>query len=226
MTRHGKFIVCIGIFLLSGVCTVFAGGKDKYEKGYYIDSTHNQVPGFIAFDGSSCYVFLFKKELGDKATMVTVAECSGFQTGNRTFRAIDGNDFVIWVRKRPLKRAFAELVDDGEIQLYKLSLELATMDAVHKVTNKSASVAGGDVGKGVTGYLGKKRIYYFLKKQTTDEYTRIESRKSHFRRQMEEYLANDTALIMKLDKNKDYSYNNIEAVIQEYNEDVKKAAGK
>jgi hypothetical protein len=193
------------------------GHKDKYQQGYYLDSTNQRVEGLISFDDANCLAFLFKKQLGDKEVEITAAICNGFAVAHRTFAAIDNIDYVVWIRKRPLKRAFAEQVEDGQVHLYKLNLELGKIDQVHKITAITAKVAGNEAG---SGYLGKDRIYYFVKRADENNYTRIEKKKSTLQHQLETYLHNDATLVQKINNNKDYSYTNIEAIIHEYNEDM------
>ncbi|PSL45643.1 hypothetical protein CLV51_104349 [Chitinophaga niastensis] len=49
------------LLLLSPHTTSALGKKDKYQKGYYLDTAHHQINGFISVDDADCLSFLFKK---------------------------------------------------------------------------------------------------------------------------------------------------------------------
>ncbi|QNK63883.1 hypothetical protein H7F33_05145 [Pedobacter sp. PAMC26386] len=194
----------------------WAGNIEKYQQGYYLDSVQHKIEGLIAFDGSSCQYFFFKKKLGDKETKVNVAQCSRFDIGEHVFERIDHIDFVTMVRKRPIDSAFAELLENGTVKLYKISLELSKMDGAHKMSSTAAQLSGTD-GGGLSGYLTKTRVYYYMKRDNETKYTRVESRKSKFKPQMEAYLKDKADVIAQLKNNKDYSYNNLELILKDYN---------
>lgn len=212
----------IYLLLLIAVLPVVAkaAAKEKFLKGYYIDSLKNKVEGLIAFDGSDCQNFSFKKQLGEKSTVINVTKCSGFGIGPRVFEVIDDIDFVTLVRKRPITKAFAELIETGSVKLYKMSLELSSMDKTHKISSLALQTSGSSETGGLSSYLTKDRIYYYLKRTGENKYLRVETRKSKFKKQLQDYLKDRPEIAAKIAKNKDYSYNNIELIVHAYNEDT------
>lgn len=193
-----------------------AGGKTKYLHGYFLDSAQHKMEGLIAFDGTDCENFLFKKQLGEKAVSINAAKCSQFKMGDHLYQTIDHIDFVVFIRKRPLTRAFAEVLDTGKVKLYRVTLSLSSRDKVHKISSSAVELSGSD-GSGLSGYLSKVRNFYFVKRDTEEKYTRLESRNSKFKHQLKTYLEDRPDVLAALKSNKDYTYNNIEEIIHTYN---------
>jgi hypothetical protein len=194
-----------------------AADGGKYVQGYYLDSALHKIEGLISFDGTDCENFFFKKELGDKATKINVAQCSRFVISDHQYVTISQIDFVTLVRKRHINKAFAELLEPGNVKLYKISLSLSSVDRAHKVTAVVTEISDNTSGGSMSGYLTKSRIYYYVKRDSEDKYTRVEKRKSKFKAQMVDYLRDKPEIVAQLKSNKDYNFNNIEVVIKTYN---------
>jgi hypothetical protein len=210
-------IYIILLFVIFSSNKSHATDKGKYVQGYYLDSALNKVEGLISFDGTDCENFFFKKELGDKAAKINVAQCSRFVISDHQYVTISQIDFVTLVRKRHINKAFAELLEPGNVKLYRISLSLSSMDRAHKVTTAVTELSDNTAGGNMSGYLTKNRVYYYVKRDSEDKYTRIQSRKSKFKTQMTEYLKDKPEIVSQLKNNKDYSFNNIEVIIHNYN---------
>ncbi len=191
---------------------------DKYTAGYYIDSTQHKVEGLISFDGSDCENFLFKKQLGDKTLKINVAKCPQFEVGGHEYVAISQVDYVVIFRKRHIDKAYAELLESGNVKLYMIGLALSRMDKVHHVAAVATEVADNTKGSDMSGYFTKKRIYYYVKRDSENKYTLVDHHKGKFKNQMEAYLKDKPEIVAQLDKNKDYNFNNIELIVHAYNE--------
>lgn len=190
---------------------------DKYTAGYYIDSTQHKIEGLIAFDGTDCENFLFKKQLGEKTLRINVTKCPQFHMGDHAYVAIGQVDFVTIIRKRHITKAFAELLESGNVKLYKINLALSGMDAAHKTAAVVTELSDNTAGGSMSGYFTKKRVYYYVKRDNEPQYTMIQHRKSKFKTQMEAYLKDKPEIVAQLDKNKDYNFNNIELIVHAYN---------
>ena len=190
---------------------------DKYTPGYYIDSTQHKVEGLISFDGTDCENFLFKKQLGEKTLKINVSKCPQFHMGDHEYIAIGQVDFVTIIRKRHINKAFAELLESGNVKLYKIGLALSGMDGTHKVATAVTELSDNTAGGSMSGYLTKKRVYYYVKRDNETQYTLLEHRKSKFKAQMKAYLKDKPEIVAQLDKNKDYNFNNIELIVHAYN---------
>ena len=190
---------------------------DKYAAGYYIDSTQHKVEGLISFDGSDCENFLFKKQLGDKTLKINVTKCPQFDVGGHEYVALSQVDYVVIFRKRHINKAFAELLESGNVKLYMIGLALSRMDSGHKIAAVATEVTDNTKGSDMSGYFTKKRIYYYVKRDNETQYTLVQHRKSKFKKQMESYLKDKPQIVAQLDKNKDYDFNNIELIIHAYN---------
>lgn len=205
------------VLLLIIFSSYSARAADKYTAGYYIDSTQHKVEGLIAFDGTDCENFLFKKQLGDKTLRINVAKCPQFHMGDHEYVAIGQVDFVTIIRKRHINKAFAELLESGNVKLYMIGLALSRMDAVHKAAAVATELSDNAAGGNMSGYFTKKRIYYYVKRDIETQYTLVEHRKSKFKRQMGAYLKDKPEVVAQLNKNKDYDFNNIELIVHAYN---------
>ena len=190
---------------------------DKYTAGYYIDSTQHKVEGLIAFDGTDCENFLFKKQLGEKTLKINVSKCPQFHMGDHEYVAIGQVDFVTIIRKRHINKAFAELLESGNVKLYKIGLALSGMDSAHKAATAVTELSDNTAGGSMSGYLTKKRVYYYVKRDNETQYALVEHRKSKFKAQMKTYLKDKPEIVAQLDKNKDYNFNNIELIVHAYN---------
>ena len=213
-----KTPICIILILF--ILPTFKGhaaNGGKYVQGYYLDSTQHKIEGLISFDGTDCESFLFKKDLGDKTVKVNVNQCSKFGIGEHQYEAISQIDFVTIVRKRHINKAFAELLESGNVKLYKISLALSSMDATHRVATVVTEISDNSAGGSMSGYFKKARIYYYVRRDGEDKYTRVQSRKSKFKAQMEDYLKDKPEVVAQLKSNKDYNFNNIEVIIHTYN---------
>ncbi|MDN5288930.1 MAG: hypothetical protein JWR38_5204 [Mucilaginibacter sp.] len=194
-----------------------AADRGKFAQGYYLDSTQHKIEGLICFDGTDCESFLFKKDLGEKAVKINVNQCSKFGIGEHQYETISQIDFVTIIRKRHISKAFAELLESGNVKLYKIGLALSSMDAAHKVTTTVTELSDNTAGGNMSGYLRKARVYYYVRRDGEDKYTRVESRKSKFKAQMEDYLKDKPEIVALLKNNKNYNFNNIEVIIHSYN---------
>ncbi|ASW74575.1 hypothetical protein IQ37_04145 [Chryseobacterium piperi] len=192
------------------------GDKNKYLHGYFIDSAQHKVEGLISFNESDCENFLFKKELGEKPVSINVAKCSSFKMGDNRFQTIENINFVVFMRKRVINRAFAKILDTGNVKLYKVTLALSSRDKVHKISSSVADLSGSE-GSSLSGYLKKVRTFYFVKRDKEKMYVRLESKKSKFINQLKTYLADSPVVLAALKSNKDFTYNNIEEIIHIYN---------
>ena len=137
--------------------------------------------------------------------------------GNHEYVAIGQVDFVTIIRKRHITKAFAELLESGNVKLYKIGLALSGMDSAHKAATAVTELSDNTAGGSMSGYLTKKRVYYYVKRDNETQYALVEHRKSKFKAQMKDYLKDKPEIAAQLDKNKDYNFNNIELIVHAYN---------
>jgi hypothetical protein len=115
-----------------------------------------------------------------------------------------------------MDKAFAELVTDGPVQLYCIRFEPGKVGYMRYVAVAS-NFTGGMAGQVVGAMAGRQNAKYFVKRQEGGDYMRVE--KGTFTEKMTEYLKDDPAIVQKITVNPDYSINNIELIIKEYNQD-------
>jgi hypothetical protein len=169
--------------------------KDKFRPGYYLDAT-GKVEGFINFEYDSYEKFDFKKELADKETTKNVNECTGFSVDGKTFCVIENVQMKIGVWKVSAEKAFAELLVQGSLSLYKVysmvGSSSTTMHGVDEVHN------------------------YFLEKGYNKNYILAPPAKGKFRDQMMDFFQDRIDIAEKIDDGS-YNLNNIVEIVKDYN---------
>lgn len=213
-------VMTTAVVLSSSSKGAFAAGhkssKDKYLAGYYFDKRGVKIEGLIAKDELTFQFFSFKKELGDTAIQIEADQCDSFCVGNRVFHAISDVSIKAIVWRTHMDKAFAELVTDGPVQLYCIRFQPGKVGYMRYVSIAS-NFTGGAAGQVVGAMAGRQNANYFVRRQEGGDYTRIE--KGTFTEKMTEYLKDDPTVVQKLTANPDYSINNIELVVREYNQD-------
>ncbi|RBL89918.1 hypothetical protein [Chitinophaga flava] len=194
---------------------------DKYLQGYYIDTTGCRIEGFIAMDEISLESFNFKKQLGGKKEPVSVSQCRSFSFEQHVFCTI--TDITIRTRlwSYHFNRVFAEQMADGPIQLFRLYFKPGKVGYMRYVSLASR-FASGDAAQGAGMFLNQKYVNYFLKKTNdTSGYCFVGKKPKQFKKVLSAYLKDDDQLVHKINTIRDYSFNNIESVIREYNQDIR-----
>jgi hypothetical protein len=190
--------------------------KDKYLEGFYYDRQGNKIEGLISKDDLNFQFFYFKKQLGDSAERIDASQCDSLSVDNRTFHAITDVSIKAIVWGTHMDRAFAELVTDGPVQLYCIRFQPGKVGYMHYVAIAS-NFTGGAAGQVVGAMAGRQNVNYFVRRRKEDAYMRVD--KKTFTQEMSEYLKDDPSVVQKIMQNQDYSINNIELVIKEYDQD-------
>jgi hypothetical protein len=220
---HAKALLFIAILAILSQKAAADGGKkdgkknkDKYVNGFYYDQTGHKINGLISKDELVWQSFNFKKSLGDTAVKIEADQCDSFTVGNRTYRSISGIQIKGIVWRNNSDRAFAELLADGPVQLYSIQFEPANQGYM-KAISIASNFTGGFAGQVVGNVASRRRVNYFLRHREAGAYLRVE--KDSFKEDMTSYFKDDATLTGKLGTNQDYTINNIEPIVREYNSD-------
>lgn len=168
---------------------------DKYKQGYYFDGTQ-KVEGYIYFTFDNYERFFFKKEPEDKRVKKTVLDCQGFFVDGKKFVVINGIDLKIGVWNIRAEQAFAEVIIEGPLNLYKV---------YSMVGNANMSAPGAiDV------------VNFFLEKNSSKSYVLAHPNKAKFKKGLSELLKDREDIVEKI-KNGEYNIINIEGMVKDYN---------
>lgn len=190
--------------------------KDKYLEGYYVDQKGNKIVGLISKDNLNWQFFYFKKQLGDTPAKIEASFCDSFVVDNKTFHTLSDINIKAIIWQTHSDRAFAELVSDGPVQLYSIHFEPAKQGYM-KAVSLASNFTGGIAGQVVGHMAGRENVNYFLKRKTSTSYFRIQ--KNTFTDDMSQYFRDDASVSKKIQQGGDYTINNVELIVKEYNQD-------
>ncbi|MBC9908802.1 hypothetical protein [Chitinophaga varians] len=208
---------------LAGLClltvfTVDAQKKGKYLKGCYLDSTGQKIDGFISMEEMGLLSFDFKKQLGDKNEKIKVTDCQSFSFEHHSFCTLKNVTIRTRIWHYHFAKVFAEQVIEGPLQLYRLYFKPGKVGYMRYVSMASRFAPGpASLGAGV--FMNSKYVNYFLRKSgDTTGYCFIGKKRRDFVTSLTPWLSEDTLLVRKIQTGGDYSFNNIESVVREYND--------
>jgi hypothetical protein len=169
--------------------------KEKFRPGYYLDST-GKVEGNINFEYDNYEKFEFKKELTDKKTTKSVNECTGFSVDGKTFCVIENIQMKIGIWKVSAEKAFAEVLVEGPLNLYKVYSMVGSSDmrvhGANQVNNQ------------------------FIEKGNNKKYILAPPAKGKFRDEMMDFFQDRIDIAEKIDDGS-YNLNNIVDLVKDYN---------
>ncbi|NML40582.1 hypothetical protein HHL17_25525 [Chitinophaga sp. G-6-1-13] len=214
---------CYRNLWLTGLCllTVFTAAAQrngKYLKGFYVDSTGQKMEGYISMKEMGLESFEFKKQLGDKSRKIKASSCQAFSFENHAFSTLHNVTIKTHIWHYHFDKVFAEQVTDGPLQLYRLYFKPGKVGYMRYVSMASRFAPGpASLGAGV--FMNSKYVNYFLRKSgDTTGYCFIGKKRKEFVTSLTPWLKADTLLVRKIQAGGDYSFNNIESVIREYND--------
>ncbi|HEY0271809.1 MAG TPA: hypothetical protein VGC22_01435 [Chitinophaga sp.] len=184
------------------LCSVWAqagAGREKYRQGYYLDAVNNRVDGFICFHENNYDHFYFRKAAGSPATRIDVAAANGFAFDNRTFVVLEDVHWQAGLWRSHARRAFAELLVDGRVKLYRVFREV----------NQPRPLTGqGGAIPAVANYL--------LRRDGDYTFLSLSEKRQTFRQQLSEYLKDNLELSAQVLQS-DSSAFDLTGVITAYN---------
>jgi len=174
----------------------------KYKKGYYFKGTE-KVEGYISFSFDTYEHFFFKKELDQSRQKISVFDCDSFVYGDKKFLKIPSLTLKmgIWNKSAPL--AFAELVIEGPVNLYKVYSRLGN--------------AGGAGSSKITNV--------FLEKNNSKSYVFVSANSSKFKENLSGLFTERRDISQKISSGY-YSLKDIEHLVSDYNTSNSKAIAK
>ncbi|NLR67040.1 hypothetical protein HGH92_22215 [Chitinophaga varians] len=216
-SHYYKNLWLTGLYLLT-VFTAAAQKNNKYLKGSYIDSTGQKIDGFISMQEMGLLSFDFKKQLGDKNEKIKVSGCQAFSFENHSFCTLKNVTIRTRIWHYHFDKVFAEQVIDGPLQLYRLYFKPGKVGYMRYVA-LAGRFAPGPASAGVGVFMNNKYVNYFLRKSgDTTGYCFIGKKRKDFITSLTPWLKEDTLLVRRIKTGGDYSFNNIESVVREYND--------
>lgn len=200
------------LFLLTSVfvldsCALFrdSGRAEDYEEGYYIQHG-KQVDGYIYYSFTEYNQFYFRATLKDKPRKMTCKDAQAFSFRNRNFFVQYGVRLQSGSLSVHSGDAFAELIIEGVLSLYKIYSEIG---------NGSVIFAGQDpfmVGPSNT------RVFtdYLLVKKSNKTFVRGHHNKGKFKKEVGAFLKDRPDIVTKIEEGK-YNQGNIEDLVDDYN---------
>lgn len=212
------FILLVIVLLL--IASLYWNGQvaaqkksGKYLQGSYVDSLGHTVSGYLSIDNSNIQYFYFKKELNGSPCLMDVLHCQAFTIENHHFYRLSNITAKGMIMRHHFNYIFAELLEDGPVKLYSVvfvTSKLGVMKYVSFAVKMTTAQSAGFM-------MDQQHVCYFLKNDSDTTYLRLDKKKKHFVPAISSYLADDTTLVKKIAAGGDYSYANIESIIQEYN---------
>lgn len=195
------FSTFIVTLLFVPLCSFIKTPLDNFRPGYY-ENASGRVEGFIDFQFNSYKKFDFKKELNGKKETITADQCTSFRIdGSSTFKVIENITIKVGFGSESPSKAFAEVVNEGRINLYKVYTQISTPDPRPNSFMEFTSIVEN----------------YPLEKNNNKQYTLAHPiNKRKFEKAMIA-LVQDRSDIVELIKNDIYNFKNIEGLVYDYN---------
>ncbi|PUZ27173.1 hypothetical protein GA0116948_10427 [Chitinophaga costaii] len=199
MGKHIVFMLAVVGAVLVSVWVLAGAGREKFRQGYYIDANNNRVEGFIYFNENNYDHFYFRLGTGGRAARIGVAVSNGFGFDNRNFVVLEDVHWQTSLWRNYARRAFAELLVDGRVKLYRV---LSEANQLHPITGKAGAI------QVVSNYL--------LRREGDYTYLALSEKRQPFRQQLSEYLKDNPAISEQILKS-DSSVFDLTGVITAYN---------
>lgn len=190
--------LCSGLLSIVFLCSFLMPlqvVRDDYKPGYYVDSS-GKVEGYIYFSYDTYEKFYFKKDLADKKITKRVNECTGFSVDGKTFRVLENINMKIGAWNVSAEKAFAEVVVEGPLNLYKVY----------------SMVGNGNMKAPSAIKVGN----YFLEKDNSKNYVYAHPGKAKFRHAMMDFFQDRLDIAEKID-DRTYNLDNIIDIVKDYN---------
>lgn len=185
----------------------------KYLDGYYINNLGDTLMGLISIEDDLVEKIYFKRKLDDSITTIGVEHCQAFFLENLKFERLTNITLKGRVISHFHKQIFAKVLEEGRLNLYVLNYTASKKGLIHYLSLASQFSSYQLVGS----IMDKKHTCYLLRSSNDTTYNQIDHKKKKFKRELMSFVSDDIALINKIRIGGDYSYDNIEAIIHEYN---------
>lgn len=191
-----KFALCLSILLFPYCLSAqLFNFKKEYKQGFYSDAS-GKVEGYIYFSETDYEDFLFKKAKDGKKIRKYVTSVDGFEFDGRKFTVITNIEMKIGVWNIAADRAFAEIIVEGPLTLYKVYSQVGN---------------GNPNAPGATSVVN-----YFIEKRKTKSYQLVHPNKKKFQAMVSLVFKKRPDLIEKVESGV-YKNENIVEMVKAYN---------